>query len=161
MVWQWEIRSDKEDCSRMGNQKENRQAGMSEQDTGTQGGRLEGSRKLQVSWSSRKIQSPMIKRYLGKQRKSQIPDTYYFLPQIQQKVPIPVGFPGGSVVKNLPPKWRCEFEPLEQEMANHSSLLAGESHGQRAWQATVHRAAESDATERTHHHILKYLLFMR
>ena len=55
MVWQWEIRSDKEDCSRMGSQKENRQAGMSEQDTGTQGGRLEGSRKLQVSWSSRKI----------------------------------------------------------------------------------------------------------
>ena len=46
-------------------------------------------------------------------------------------------------------------------MANNSSLLAGESHGQRAWQARVHRVAESDATEHAHNHISQYLLFKR
>ena len=45
------------------------------------------------------------------------------------------GFPGGTAVKNLPanaedagliPGWG---RPLEEEMATHSSILAGESHG--------------------------------
>ena len=33
--------------------------------------------------------------------------------------------------------------PLEEEMATHSSILAGESHGQRSLAATVHKVAES------------------
>ena len=31
----------------------------------------------------------------------------------------------------------------EKEMATHSSILAGESHGQRSWWATVHGVAKS------------------
>ena len=38
-------------------------------------------------------------------------------------------FPGGSAVKNLPANAcqcrRSEFDPLEKEMATHSSILAG------------------------------------
>ena len=47
-------------------------------------------------------------------------------------------FPGGSVVKNLSAKqeMRVRFQgqedPLEKEMAAHSSILAGKSHGQRS-----------------------------
>ena len=43
-----------------------------------------------------------------------------------------VGFPGGSVVKNLPVKqetrvWSLDWEnPLEKGMATHSSILAWE-----------------------------------
>ena len=46
------------------------------------------------------------------------------------KIRDPPGFPGGSVVKNLPAMqdmWvqslRCE-DPLQEEMATHSSILA-------------------------------------
>ena len=50
------------------------------------------------------------------------------------------GFLGGSVVKNLPMQETQETrvlslgqeEPREEEMAAHSSVLAGESHGQRS-----------------------------
>ena len=51
------------------------------------------------------------------------------------------GFPGGSVVKNLPasagdvgsiPESK---DPLETEMATLSSILAWEAHGQGTWQA--------------------------
>ena len=41
-----------------------------------------------------------------------------------------MGFPGGSVVKNLPAKEEMwvqslgQEDPLEQEMATHSSILA-------------------------------------
>jgi len=34
-------------------------------------------------------------------------------------------------------------DPLEEGMAAHSSFLPGESHGQRAWWATVHKVAKS------------------
>jgi len=40
------------------------------------------------------------------------------------------GFPGGSVVKNLPAKQESEFhprvgeDPLKKEMATHSGILA-------------------------------------
>ena len=43
-----------------------------------------------------------------------------------------MGFPGGSVVKNLPAKARDtgsipdSGNPLEKELATHSSILAGE-----------------------------------
>ena len=43
-----------------------------------------------------------------------------------------MGFPVGSVVKNLPAKqetqvqFLCQEDPLEKEMATHSSILAWE-----------------------------------
>ena len=46
-------------------------------------------------------------------------------------------FPGGSVVKNLPAVQESQVpplgweDPLEEEMATHSSILDGNSHGQR------------------------------
>ena len=42
------------------------------------------------------------------------------------------GFPGGSVVRNLPTMWETQVQslgqkhPLEKEMATHSSILAWE-----------------------------------
>ena len=58
-------------------------------------------------------------------------------------------FPGGSVVKNPPAKqemwvWSLgEEDPLEKEMATHSSILAWENPmGWEAWQATVHGVAK-------------------
>ena len=51
-----------------------------------------------------------------------------------------LGFPGGSVVKNLPAvlepqemgvQFLGQEDPLEKGMATHSSILPGESHGQR------------------------------
>ena len=60
------------------------------------------------------------------------------------------GFPGGSVVKNLPcsagdagsiPGWE---DPLDEGMATHSSFLAWRIPMDRgAWQATVHRVTQS------------------
>ena len=35
---------------------------------------------------------------------------------------------------------------LEKEMATHSSILPGKSHGQGAWRITVHEVIESDTT---------------
>ena len=49
-----------------------------------------------------------------------------------------MGFPGGSAVKNAPADAGDEVrslgreDPLEEETAPHSSILAGESHGQRS-----------------------------
>ena len=48
------------------------------------------------------------------------------------------GFPGGSVVKNLPAMQEMQVQslgledPPKKEMATHSSILPGESHGQRS-----------------------------
>ena len=49
------------------------------------------------------------------------------------------GFPGVSVVKNRPAMQETYFpslgwaDPLEREMATHSSILALEIHGQASW----------------------------
>ena len=43
-------------------------------------------------------------------------------------------------------------DPLELEMATHSSIFPGESHGQRS--LVGYRVAESDTTEHTHTHTL-------
>ena len=58
-------------------------------------------------------------------------------------------FPGGSVVKNPAAKQEIwvrslgEEDPLEKEMATHSSILAWENPmGREAWQATVHGVAK-------------------
>ena len=61
-----------------------------------------------------------------------------------------LGFPGGSVVKNLPantgyavstPGWG---KSLEESVATHSSILAWRiPMGRGAWQATVHRVKKS------------------
>ena len=59
------------------------------------------------------------------------------------------GFPGGSVVKNLPAKQEIwikslgQEDPLEKEMATTPVLLPGKSYGQKTWWATVHRVAKS------------------
>ena len=58
-------------------------------------------------------------------------------------------FPGGSKVKNLPMQqmqvWSLSQEdPLEEEMATHSSILAGENPMDReAWWTTIHGVAKS------------------
>ena len=62
-------------------------------------------------------------------------------------------FPSGPVVKNLPasaghPEDMSSIpgreDPLEEQMATHSSILAWKSPTNRgAWQATVQRVAES------------------
>ena len=64
------------------------------------------------------------------------------------------GFPGGSVVKNLPATQETQIqslgqkEPQEKEMATHSSILAWSPMERGAWWATVHRVAkESDRTQ--------------
>ena len=62
----------------------------------------------------------------------------------------PWGFPGGSVVKNLPAKqetWVQSLgweDPLEKEMATHSSILDWRIPMDRgAWWATIHRVEKS------------------
>ena len=48
------------------------------------------------------------------------------------------GFPGGSVVKNPPVMWEMwirslgQDDPLEEEMATHSSILTWNSSGERS-----------------------------
>ena len=63
-----------------------------------------------------------------------------------------MGFPSGSVVKNLPAmqetqETRVQFlgqeDPLEEGMATHSSILAWRIMDREAWQATVHRVPKS------------------
>ena len=51
---------------------------------------------------------------------------------------VPEGFPSSSAVKNLPAKQESQIpslgreDSLEKEMATHSSILPGKSHGQRS-----------------------------
>ena len=69
-----------------------------------------------------------------------------------------MGFPGGSVVKNLPAMqepqmiWvrSLNLEDLKEDMATHSSILAWRIPlGGGAWWATVRSVSESDMTEET------------
>ena len=59
------------------------------------------------------------------------------------------GFPGGSVVKNLPAMQETRArslgweDPLEEGMATTTVFLPGESHGRGAWWATVQGVAQS------------------
>ena len=58
------------------------------------------------------------------------------------------GFPGDSVVKNLPvQEIRVQSpgqeDPLEEELAAHSSVLPGDPMDRGAWRAAVHGVAES------------------
>ena len=73
-----------------------------------------------------------------------------------------MGFPGGSVVKNLPAKQETQVQsldqkdPLEKEMATHSSILIWEIYGQRSLWAVVHGSRkESDTTKWLTHAILQ------
>ena len=70
------------------------------------------------------------------------------------KSPISLGFPGGSVVKNLPANAGNIGlipglgDPLEEDVTTHSSILAGKSQGQRSltgYSPWDHQ--ESDMTE--------------
>ena len=69
-----------------------------------------------------------------------------------------MGFPGGSVVKNLSAMqepqmiWvrSLNLEDLKEDMATHSSILAWRIPlGGGAWWATVRSVSESDMTEET------------
>ena len=66
------------------------------------------------------------------------------------RIKIIFGFPGGSVVKNLPAIQEIQVQslgwedPLEEEMATHSSILAWKNPMDRgAWWATVYGVAKS------------------
>ena len=74
-------------------------------------------------------------------------------------MPVP-GFPGGSEVKRLPGMRETRVrsldqeDPLEKEMAIHSSILAGESHGRRSLVGySPQGSKESDTTEQLHLHL--------
>ena len=60
-----------------------------------------------------------------------------------------LGFPGGSVVKDLPTKqekrvWSLgQEDPLKKEMATHSSVPAWEIPQRGAWWASAHGIANS------------------
>ena len=61
------------------------------------------------------------------------------------------------MVKHLPAMWETwvrslgQEDPLDKEMATHSSTLAGKFHGWRSLEGyTVHGVAESDVTEQLH-----------
>ena len=67
-----------------------------------------------------------------------------------------MSFPGGSVVKNLPAKQYMQVQslgqedPWEKEIATHTSILSGESHGQRSLAGdSPWGPKESDTTEVT------------
>ena len=59
------------------------------------------------------------------------------------------GFPGGSVVKNLPAnagdivRFLGQEDPLEEEMVTLQDFCLGKPHGPGAWQATVLGFAKS------------------
>ena len=59
------------------------------------------------------------------------------------------GFPGGSMVKNLPAKQKTQFqslgweEPLEEEMATHSNILA--------WRISWTEGLQSMGSQRVRH----------
>ena len=54
-----------------------------------------------------------------------------------------------QTVKNLTAMWETWVrslgweDPLEKEMATHSSILSGKPHDRGAWQAIVHRVAKN------------------
>jgi len=58
-----------------------------------------------------------------------------------------------QMVKNLPSMQETQVlsldweDPLEEEMATHSNILAWRIPMDRAWQAPVHRVTKLDATE--------------
>ena len=72
-----------------------------------------------------------------------------------------MGFPGDSVVKNLPAMQETQEtrvrslggeDPLEESMATHSVFLPGKSHGQRSLVGyNLWCCKESDTTEVTEH----------
>ena len=70
--------------------------------------------------------------------------------QQQQQQQHSTGFPGDSVVKNLPAMWETWFgtldleDPLEEDMATHSSILAWKIPMDRGvWRIIVHGVAKS------------------
>ena len=76
-----------------------------------------------------------------------------------------LGFPGGSVVKKPPANtedtetgvWFLgQEDPLEQEMATHSSIRLENYTGRAAWRTTVHGVAQS-WTQLSKHALMKNL----
>ena len=82
--------------------------------------------------------------------------TYPAPPALQSAFTESVGFPGGSAIKNLPAMQEMQVQslsredPLEEELATHSSILAWRIPVDRgAWWAAVRMVKESDMTEAT------------
>ena len=74
-----------------------------------------------------------------------------------------LGFPGGSVVKNLPAKQKMQVRSLDQEDAMWYSCL-GNPMDRGAWRATVHRVAKSQTqlsnwARMNRRHVFIYLFF--
>ena len=75
-----------------------------------------------------------------------------------------MGFSGGSAVKNPPAMWKMRVrslgqeDPLEKELATHSSILAWEiSWTEEPGRLQSMESQKSDTTERlNHHHHDKY-----
>ena len=69
---------------------------------------------------------------------------WYSIPRVAR-----LGFSGGSLVKNLPTMEKMQVQSLgwedslKEEVATHSSVLAGKSHGWGAREATVHGVVKS------------------
>ena len=74
---------------------------------------------------------------------------------------LPLGFPGGSVVKNLPAMQETQVQslgqkdPLEKEIASHTSIFAWEIPWTKEPNGLQSRELqESDITEQLNHHHL-------
>ena len=74
---------------------------------------------------------------------------------------LPLGFPGGSVVKNLPAMQETQVQslgqkdPLEKEIATHTSIFAWEIPSTKEPNGLQSRELqESDITEQLNHHHL-------
>ena len=74
---------------------------------------------------------------------------------IKLRLKLSRSFPGGLMVNNLPAMWETQVRSLgqvdclEKEMATHSSILHGESHGQRSLAGyCLWGQRKSDTTER-------------
>ena len=72
----------------------------------------------------------------------------FFVQAPKKSCNIQSGLPGGSVVNNPPAMqetWVLSLgpgDPLEKEMATHSSILAQRTHGKKSLGGTVHGVAE-------------------
>ena len=85
-------------------------------------------------------------------QKTLIPNEIHSKPLFLKKTTTRLGFPGGSVVKNLPANAGDagsipgSGRSLEKEMATHSSILAWEIPWRGAWRGTVHGVAGTSDT---------------
>ena len=105
-----------------------------------------------ISHADRSVFTSLGKFTLSRARKSRAQTNTWDKAVCSEKE----GFPGGSVVENPPAVWETQEtrvqslgqkDPLEKEMATHSSILGWEIHGQRSLAGCSPRGCkESDTT---------------